>query len=111
MSQGDGCSSHLVTSPRATDEGTHPGDWLPADGRDLFGEVSTSTEVCAAPHFDPRYDITVNLQSLIGLPREFCEALDELGGSSLALATKLMSNHHSDGSGEFVAGKLCGTEA
>ena len=53
----------------------------------------------------------MDLQSLIGLPRDFCEALDKLGGSSLALATKLMSNHHSDGSGEFVAGKLCGTEA
>ena len=51
------------------------------------------------------------MQSLIGLPQDFCEALDKLGGCSLTLATKLLSSHHSDGKGEFVAGKLCGTEA
>ena len=105
MSQKDGCSANPVTSPRATDGGTHPGDRLPADGRDLLGEV------CAAPDYDSQFDITVSLPSLIGLPRDFCEALESLGGCSLTLATKLMSSHDCDGSGAFVAGKLCGTEA
>ena len=79
MSEGDSCSSLLVTSPRATDEGTHLDDWLPVDGRNLFGEVSTPKKVCAAPSYDPSFDMSVGLQSLIGLPQDFCEALDKLG--------------------------------
>ena len=111
MSQEVDYTVNLVTSPRSTEDGTQPGDWLPADRRNLLGEVSTSTEVCAPPSFDKLFDMTVSPQSLIGLPSEFCEILEKLGGSSLDLAAKLMSRHHCDGSGEFVAGKLFGTEA
>ena len=111
MSQEESWKASIVTDPRATDEGTHPGDRLPADGRNLLGEVPTFSEVSAAPDYDPLFDVSVNLQSLIGLPPDFCEALESLGGCSLSLATKLMSSHETSGSGEFVAGQLCGTEA
>ena len=72
MSEGDSCSLPLISSPRATDEGTHLDDWLPADGRNLFGEVSTPKKVCAAPDSDPQFDMSVGLQSLLGFPKDFC---------------------------------------
>ena len=75
MSQEEGCTTSNVTGSRATDEGTLPGDRLPADGRDLLGEVPTFSEVSATPDYDPLFDVSVNLQSLIGLPSDFCIAL------------------------------------
>ena len=70
----------------------------------------TFSEVSAATGYEFTFDVSVNLQSLIGFPPDFCEALESLGGCSLTLANKLMSSHESD-NGEFKAGKLCGTEA
>ena len=75
MSQEEGCTASNVTSPRATDEGTHPGDRLPADGRDLLGEVPTFSEVSATPDYDSQYDVSVNLQSLTEIWWESYEAL------------------------------------
>ena len=105
MSQGRRWNASIATDPRAT-AGTSPDDQLPADGKGLLSEVLTFSEVSAAPSYDPLYDVSVNLQSLIGLPPDFCEALESLGGCSLSLATKLMSSHETSGSGEFVAGQL-----
>ena len=110
MSEDGGCVHSNATGSRATEHDTLPGNRLPAEGRDLAGEVLTPCEVSVSPDYDDLYDITVSLQSLIGLPPDFCEALESLGGCSLSLATKLMSSHDSSGSGEFVAGQLCGTE-
>ena len=41
-----------VTGSRATDKGTLPGNRLPADGRDLAGEVLTPCEVSVTPDYD-----------------------------------------------------------
>ena len=109
MSQRSSRNDSIATDPGAT-AGTPPDDQLPADGKDLGDEVLTSSEVSVSPGYDDTYDISVNLQSLVGLPPDFCESLESLGGCSLSLAQKLMSSHESD-NGEFKAGQLCGTEA
>ena len=110
MTEEGGCIHSNATGSRATDNDTLPGNRLPAEGRDLTGEVHTPCEVSVTPDYDDLFDVSVSLQSLIGLPPDFCEALESLGGCSLSLATKLMSSHDTSGSGEFVAGQLCGTE-
>ena len=110
MSEGGQCSS--VTSPSSAAPETQLDDWLPADGRNLFGEVSTPKQVSVSPPiYDPDNDVSVGLLELLGFPRDFCEALEAMGGCSTSLATKLLSSHHSDGKGEFVAGQLCRTDA
>ena len=101
----------IISSPRSTAADTHLRDCLPVDGRDLPGEVSTPGKVCVIPPlYDPEFVMTISLQELLGFPKDFCDALDQMGGCSLSLATKLLSNNHTDGKGEFVAGQLCGTE-
>ena len=60
MSQGESWNASIVTDSRAT-EGTLPGDQLPADGRNLLSEVLTFSKVCAAPSYDPLYDVSMNL--------------------------------------------------
>ena len=73
MSQRSRRDASIATDPRAT-AGTSPDDQPPVDGKDLQDEVLTFSEVSAAPSYDSSYDVTVNLQSLIGLPPDFCEA-------------------------------------
>ena len=110
MSKRKASPALLVSSPRSTAPDTCLRDCLPADGRDLLGEVSTPGKVCVTPPlYDPEFDILIGLPELIGFPKEFCEALEKVGGCSLSLATKLLSSHQTDG-GEFVAGQLCATE-
>ena len=78
MSQFGGCIHSNATGSRATEIDTLPGNRLPVEGRDLAGEVHTPSEVSVSPDYDDQYDITVSLQSLIGLPQDFCEALESL---------------------------------
>ena len=61
----------IATDPGAT-AGTPPDDQLPADGKDLGDEVLTSSEVSVSPGYDNTLDISVNLQSLVELPSDFC---------------------------------------
>ena len=65
MSQFRGCKA---TGSRATEIDTSPGNLLPAKGRYLAGEVLTPAEVCVATDYDDQFDVTVSLQSLLGLP-------------------------------------------
>ena len=80
MTEEGGCIYSNVTGSRATDNGTLPGNRLPADGRDLAGEVLTPCEVSVTPDYDEQCDVSVSLQNLIRLPTDFCEALESLGG-------------------------------
>ena len=111
MSKRTASSELPVTIPKlSTAPGTSLRDCLPRDGRDLPGEVIAPGQVCVTPSADDSdYDVTVSLPELVGFPKDFCQALESVGGCSLSLATKLLKNHQSDG-GEFVAGRLCGTE-
>ena len=71
MSQRSSRDDSIATDPGAT-AGTPPDDQLPADGKDLGDEVLTSSEVSVSPGYDNTLDISVNLQSLVELPPDFC---------------------------------------